>query len=71
MLGTEYSLFPPCSHLRTAFVRAPGVGSGPTAAIILQTERVERGEGGGEGIRGHDTNTESVSNGGERKRKCE
>lgn len=51
-------------------MRAPGVGSGPTAAIILQTERVERGgEGGGEGIRGHDINTESK--GGERKRKCE
>lgn len=33
-----------CSHLRTAFMRAPGVGSGSTAAIILQTERVEGGK---------------------------
>lgn len=52
----------PRSHLRTAFMRAPGVGSSSTAAIILQTE-------GGRGKREYRDKTQTESSwGGERKR---
>lgn len=37
----------PRFHLRTALMRAPGVGSDSTVAIVLHTERVESGGGGG------------------------
>lgn len=43
-----------------AFIKAPGVGSYPTAAIILQTERAEGCWGGNIGTRHKERKSERV-----------